>query len=100
MTGRDVGARGRAGLPRDLDASIGGDELVEYTMRNLGYVAVKEMRRLAAHPLRPAVVSPIAFSALLYWLHDRVVDRVADLVPRRASGRTRCCARARTRCAS
>jgi hypothetical protein len=26
--------------------------------------------------LRPAVVSPIAFGALLYWLHDRVVDRV------------------------
>ena len=26
--------------------------------------------------LRPSVVSPIAFSALMYWLHDRSADRV------------------------
>jgi hypothetical protein len=68
-------ARGR-GLARDLHASIGGEELVEYTIRNLGFVAVKEMGGSLRISLRPAVVSPIAFSALLYWLHDRVVDRV------------------------
>src|SRR3990172_5706705 len=68
-------ARGR-GLARDLHASIGGDDLVEYTIRNLGFVAVKEMGGSLRISLRPAVVSPIAFSALLYWLHDRVVDRV------------------------
>jgi hypothetical protein len=68
-------ARSR-GLARDLAASIGGDELVDYTIRNLGFVAVKEMGGSLRISLRPAVVSPIAFSALLYWLHDRVVDRV------------------------
>jgi hypothetical protein len=68
-------ARGR-GLAQDLNASVGGDELVEYTIRNLGFVAVKEMGGSLRISLRPAVVSPIAFSALLYWLHDRVVDRV------------------------
>jgi hypothetical protein len=68
-------ARAR-GLARDLNASIGGDELVDYSIRNLGFVAVKEMGGSLRISLRPAVVSPIAFSALLYWLHDRVVDRV------------------------
>ncbi len=69
----DARSRGLAG---DLNASIGGDELVEYTIRNLGFVAVKEMGGSLRILLRPAVVSPIAFGALLYWLHDRVVDRV------------------------
>ena len=68
-------ARSR-GLASDLNASIGGDELVEYTIRNLGFVAVKEMGGSLRISLRPAVVSPIAFGALLYWLHDRVADRV------------------------
>jgi hypothetical protein len=69
----DARSRGLAG---DLNASISGEELVEYTIRNLGFVAVKEMGGSLRISLRPAVVSPIAFSALLYWLHDRVVERV------------------------
>ena len=60
----------------DLHASIDGEELVDYAVRNLGFVAVKEMGGSLRISLRPAVVSPIAFSALLYWLHDRPVDRV------------------------
>jgi hypothetical protein len=63
-------------LAHDLQASIGGDDLVDYAIRNLGFVAAKEMRGSLRISLRPAVVSPIAFSALLYWLHDRVVERV------------------------
>ena len=41
-----------------------------------GFVAAKELNGSLRISLRPAVVSPIAFSALLYWLHDRAADRV------------------------
>jgi hypothetical protein len=63
-------------LASELNASIGGEQLVEYAIRNLGFVTIKEMGGSLRISLRPKVVSPIAFSALLYWLHDRVVDRV------------------------
>jgi hypothetical protein len=63
-------------LARDLHASIQGDELTDYVVRNLGFVAAKEMGGSLRISLRPAVVSPIAFTALLYWLHDRTADRV------------------------
>jgi hypothetical protein len=63
-------------LVTDLHASIHGEELVEYAVRNLGFVGAKELRGSLRISLRPAVVSPIAFSALLYWLHDREADRV------------------------
>ena len=63
-------------LARDLHASIGGDELSDYVVRNLGFVAAKDMGGSLRVSLRPSVVSPIAFSALLYWLHDRAADRV------------------------
>lgn len=63
-------------LACELNASIGGEELVDYAVRNLGYVAVKELNGSLRISLRPAVVSPIAFSAVLYWLYDRPADRV------------------------
>jgi hypothetical protein len=63
-------------LALDLSASIGGEDLIDYVVRNLGFIAAKEMRGSLRISLRPAVVSPIAFSALLYWLHDRTADRV------------------------
>jgi hypothetical protein len=58
-----------------LESSIAGDELTNYTVRNLGYVAVSETETMARIRLRPSIVSPVAFSALLYWLHDRPKDR-------------------------
>jgi hypothetical protein len=63
-------------LADDLNASIHGEDLVEYAIRNLGFIAAKEMGGSLRLSLKPAVVSPIAFSALLYWLHDREADRV------------------------
>jgi hypothetical protein len=63
-------------LALDLNASIGGEDLIDYVVRNLGFIAAKEMGGSLRISLRPAVVSPIAFSALLYWLHDRAADRV------------------------
>ena len=63
-------------LACDLNASIGGEDLIDYVVRNLGFIAAKDMGGSLRISLRPAVVSPIAFSALLYWLHDRNVERV------------------------
>ena len=63
-------------LARDLHASIGGEELVDYVIRNLGFIAAKDIGGSVRISLRPAVVSPIAFSALMYWLYDRRADRV------------------------
>lgn len=60
----------------ELQASIAGEQLVDYAVRNLGFVAAKELNGSLRVSLRPAVVSPIAFGALLYWLHDRQADRV------------------------
>jgi hypothetical protein len=59
-----------------LNASIAGEELADYAIRNLGYIGAKEGDGSARISLRPAVVSPIAFSALVYWLCDREFDRV------------------------
>lgn len=59
-----------------LQASIEGEQLADYAVRNLGFVAAKELNGSLRISIRPAVVSPMAFAALLYWLHDRDVDRV------------------------
>jgi hypothetical protein len=72
----DVWDAGSRRLAEDLQASIHGEELVDFAIRNLGFVAAKELRGSLRVSLRPAVVSPIAFTALLYWLHDRTADRV------------------------
>ncbi len=72
----DVWDAGSRRLAEDLQASIHGEELVDFAIRNLGFAAAKELRGSLRVSLRPAVVSPIAFTALLYWLHDRTADRV------------------------
>jgi hypothetical protein len=63
-------------LAHDLHASISGEELVDYVIRNLGFVAAKDLNGSLRISLRPAVVSPIAFNALMYWLYDRTAERV------------------------
>ena len=65
-----------AGSRMISDASIEGEELTDYAIRNLGFVAAKDLNGSLRISLRPSVVSPIAFSALMYWLHDRSADRV------------------------
>ena len=69
----DAGSRR---LADDLQASITGEELTDFAIRNMGFVGVAGANGSVRVSLRPAVVSPIAFAALLYWLNDRVVDRV------------------------
>ena len=62
--------------PRACNASIGGDALTDYAIKNLGFIAATEINGSVRIRLRPAVVSPVAFSALLYWLHDQPFQRV------------------------
>ena len=55
-----------------LEASLSGDELLQLCREESRLR--RRHRDATASPrirLRPAIVSPIAFSALLYWLHDR-----------------------------
>jgi hypothetical protein len=64
-------------LARSLQASLSGDELAKYVVRNLGFIAVTESAGSLRLRLRPAVVSQTALSALLYWLHDQpTIDRL------------------------
>jgi hypothetical protein len=58
-----------------LESSIVGDELTNYAVRNLGFIAVSETATMARIRMRPSIVSPVAFSSLVYWLHDRPKDR-------------------------
>lgn len=71
----EVWEGGSARLADALESSIVGDELTDYAVRNLGFVAVSETETMARIRLRPSIVSPVALSALLYWLHDRPKDR-------------------------
>jgi hypothetical protein len=63
-------------LAEALQASLSGDELSKYAVKNLGFVAATESDGSVRLRLRPAVVSPTALSALLYWLHDQTIERV------------------------
>ena len=63
-------------LAEALDASLPSEELRKYVVRNLGFIAVMENSGSLRLQLRPAVVSQRALSGLLYWMHDRAVERV------------------------
>ena len=64
------------GLAEALQASLSGDELSKYVVRNLGFIAATESDGSVRLRLRPAVVSSTALSALFYWLHDQTIERV------------------------
>ena len=59
-----------------LHASLSSEDLLKYVVRNLGFIAITENSGSLRLQLRPAVVSQMALSGLLYWLHDHDVDRV------------------------
>lgn len=64
------------GLAEALQASLTGEALATYVVKNLGFIAVAINKGSLRINVRPSVVSSIAFSALLYWLLDRPVERV------------------------
>jgi len=74
-TGEVWDAKSRS-LAEALQASLCGDELAKYVVRNLGYIAATVSAGSIRLRLRPGVVSPTALSALLYWLHDQPLERV------------------------
>jgi hypothetical protein len=63
-------------LAEVLQASLSGEELVNYAIRNLGYIAATEIAGSVRLRLRPEVASPTALSALFYWLYDQTIERV------------------------
>ena len=63
-------------LKAALGSSIGGFALVQYTVVNIGFVAAREDGASIHIRVRPSVASPTAFIGLLFWLHERYVERV------------------------
>ena len=64
------------GLAEHLGSSIAGKALVEYVVRNMGYVAVEGSERSVHVRVRPAIATPGSLGVLLCWLQDRQVERV------------------------
>ena len=63
-------------LGEALQASLSADELAKYVVKNLGFIAATEACGSVQIRLRPAVASPTALSAVLYWLYDQTIERV------------------------
>ncbi len=59
-----------------LNAWHVGNELAEYAIVNLGFVGLGGFDASPHIRLRPAVVSPVALAALLYWIADKAPQRV------------------------
>ena len=74
--------RGQAWDPRSptlathLGSVIAGESLVDYTVRNMGYVSAVASAASAHVRLRPATVAPAALGTLLTWLQVRPLERV------------------------
>ncbi|MEQ1647229.1 MAG: hypothetical protein ABL898_01470 [Hyphomicrobiaceae bacterium] len=65
-----------ASLRSQLHAWPLGDTFSDYVVRNLGFIEVVTQARAARIKMRPAVTSPAAFAALMYWLADHPFPRV------------------------
>jgi hypothetical protein len=65
-----------ARLRMSLNAGQLAQEFPDYVMRNLGFIGLHDHNNAAHLKLRPAVVSPVAFAALMYWLADRKPQRI------------------------
>ena len=70
------GATPRVCCPRSCRVALATPEALSYAVRNLGYVCVTESNGSARVRIRPAIVSPIAFSALCYHLAETKPDRI------------------------
>jgi hypothetical protein len=73
--GRHWEARSLA-LRSRLRASIGDQELAQFAILNLGFIAIAAERDSVRIQLRPAVVAPAALGALYLWLHRRPPGRI------------------------
>lgn len=67
------GAFWRAGdvrLEHKLGTDLPHDDLCDYAVRNLGYIAVQASGHIPRIRLRPGIVEPSALVALFYWMAD------------------------------
>lgn len=64
-------------LEHKLGTDLPLDDLCEYAVRNLGYIAVQASERVPRIRLRPAIVEPSALVGLFYWLADGAYTRAA-----------------------
>ncbi len=67
---------GSPSLRSELHAWSLGDNFADYVIRNLGFIELAEHPRAVRIKMRPAVTSPTAFAALMYWLADHPSPRV------------------------
>lgn len=65
-----------ARLRTSLKAVHLAQEFPDFVLRNLGFIGLQETNGAAHLKLRPAVVAPVAFAALMYWLADRKPNRI------------------------
>jgi hypothetical protein len=65
-----------ARLRVSLNAVHLAQEFPDYVLRNLGFIALQDTNGAAHLKLRPSVVSPVAFAALMYWLADKKPQRI------------------------
>jgi hypothetical protein len=63
-------------LACSLQTHVSSATLVEFTVRNMGYVAVDKWEKAARVRVRPSITSADAIRALHGWLEDNIVDRV------------------------
>mgnify|MGYP000897050339 CR=1 FL=1 len=73
--GRISDAAGTA-LRDELQGWSLGAAFTDYTVRNLGFIALATTPHGLRIQMRPAVTSPTAFAALMYWLSDHPHERV------------------------
>jgi hypothetical protein len=74
-TGRGWDPAGGA-LAQSLDTHLRGNELVDYTIRNMGYLELASRKGSAHLRLRPTLVAQPALAAALLLLEEHAVERV------------------------
>jgi hypothetical protein len=62
-------------LQAALETRLSGQDLAEYCIKNLGFVAVKQGDSSLQVWLRPTHVAPIALAAVLFWLAEQKTAR-------------------------
>ena len=63
-------SQGDAALARHLGTSRSGQELVDYTIRNLGFIGIEQRPRNTALTFDRSAVAPEAIVGVLYWFEE------------------------------
>lgn len=63
-------------LRQSFGSATSAEDLSNYLVKNLGFIAINGYGRSCQIRIRPSVVSHQALDALIYWLADRKFDRI------------------------